>query len=42
MIGWTSRPVRGAAIQSAGRSSTLEPRDWKIRLIFAFCSAKPI
>src|SRR5438270_4087071 len=42
MTGWASRPVRGAATQRAGRLSTLEPTDWKLRLMFAFCNANPI
>ena len=29
MIGWTSSPVSGAATQSAGKSSRLDPSDWK-------------
>src|SRR6476659_4491299 len=41
-MGCTSSPVSGAAIHNAGRSSTLEPSDWKIRLMFAFWSANPI
>src|SRR4051794_22094955 len=41
MTGWTRRPVRGAAIHSAGRSSRLDPSDWKMRDMFAVCSAKP-
>ena len=30
------------ALHSAGKSSRLDPSDWKIRLMFAFCKAKPI
>ena len=42
MIGWTKSPVSGAAAHSQDRSSRLEPSDWNTRLMFAFCSAKPI
>ncbi len=42
MIGWTRRPVSGAATHKAGRSSRLDPNDWNIRDMFAFWSAKPI
>jgi hypothetical protein len=35
------RPVTGAAIHSMGIRSMSAPRVWKIRLTFAFCSAKP-
>src|SRR3954469_1873785 len=42
MTGWTSSPVSGAATHSQERSSIFAPKVWKIRLMFAFCSAKPI
>src|SRR3954451_19176594 len=42
MIGWTSSRVSGAATHRAGKSSSDEPSVWKIRLMFEFCSAKPI
>src|SRR6478752_7040893 len=42
MIGCTRSPVSGAATQSTGRLSTLDPSDWNIRLMFAFWGAKPI
>jgi len=42
MIGWTSNPVSGAATHSPGNFSISSPNDWKMRLMFAFCSAKPI
>ncbi len=42
MIGWTMRPVSGAATHSAGRSSSDAPTVWKIRLMLEFCSTKPI
>ena len=40
-IGWIKSPVSGAAIHKAGKSSRLAPSDWKMRLMFALCSAKP-
>ncbi len=33
--------MTGAASQRIGRSSIEAPSDWKIRLTFAFCNAKP-
>jgi len=42
MTGWTRSPVVGAAIHRMGMFSTLAPSVSKIRLTFAFCSAKPI
>src|SRR5690606_41260505 len=41
-MGWTSRPVRGAAIHRMARLSTSAPRVWKMRLVLAFCRPKPI
>ena len=41
MMGCTISPVRGAAIHNIGTSSIDAPSVWKMRLTFAFCSAKP-
>jgi hypothetical protein len=40
-MGWTRSPVTGAAIHRMGMFSTLAPSVSKIRLTFAFWSAKP-
>ncbi|MNY79882.1 hypothetical protein D3C86_2207100 [compost metagenome] len=42
MIGWTKRPVAGAAIHSMASSLTSAPRVWKIRLVLTFCSPQTI
>ena len=41
MMGCTMRPVSGAATHRMGMSSALAPRLEKMRLVLAFCSAKP-
>ena len=41
MMGWTIRPVSGAATHNIGMSSTRAPSVSKILLTLEFCRAKP-
>ena len=41
-IGWTSRPVIGAAAQRSGSWAVSAPSVWNIRLVLTFCKPQTI